>query len=189
MTGGKEKLTAQGDVFSVYFLEYRELLVNYFRKRGFGDDSQDLAQETFLKAYQKLPDLRKQSSFKFWLLTIAKRTLLNKIRDKASSRVEVFLSQVTFDDFLERAHAPVEDRADNPLNSLLEEEGTERLAGAFKQLPHQMRHCIYLRVYQNLKYREIAGVMQLELNTVKSHIFQAKQKLKELLTDHEDDLE
>jgi DNA-directed RNA polymerase specialized sigma24 family protein len=46
-----------------------------------------------------------------------------------------------------------------------------------------MRRCLALRVEQDLKYREIASVMRLSIDTVKAHLFQARQRLKETLGD------
>ena len=176
--------------FGDHFFEHKDFLVNFFRKRGCGDDSQDLAQETFLKAYQKFDDLRNPASFKFWLLKIAKHTFLNQNRKQVVKGRKIRpVSLSSFAGFVDRGTPPVlKDTSKTPLKLLLEEEDLARLEEAFKQLPEQMRLCICLRIHQNLKYKEIAEVMQLEINTIKSHLFQAKEKLKELLGEYEADL-
>ena len=45
-------------------------------------------------------------------------------------------------------------------------------------LPAQMRRCVELRVHQDLRYKEIADLMQVSIDTVKAHLYQARQQLK-----------
>src|SRR6185295_123541 len=64
-----------------------------------------------------------------------------------------------------------------PLAGLLADEQVGRLRQALQDLPPQMRRCVLLRIDQNLKYREIAGVMQISIDTVKSQLSQARDRL------------
>jgi RNA polymerase sigma-70 factor (ECF subfamily) len=53
------------------------------------------------------------------------------------------------------------------------------LREAIEKLPEQMRKCLMLRVYQEMKYREIATLLRLSPETVKVHLFQARRRLRE----------
>ena len=55
------------------------------------------------------------------------------------------------------------------------------LQGALAELPEQMRQCVCFRLQGDLKYREIAEVMQISIQTVKSHLHHAKKRLRPML--------
>jgi len=63
------------------------------------------------------------------------------------------------------------------------------LSSALAQLPPQMRRCVELRFGQELKYREIAAVMKISVDTVKSHLFQAREHLRQIVGEHFADIE
>lgn len=56
--------------------------------------------------------------------------------------------------------------------------GLESLRAKLDQLPPQMRRCLYLRLYHDLKYREIAALMRISIETVKAHLHQAQNRLR-----------
>jgi RNA polymerase sigma-70 factor (ECF subfamily) len=76
-----------------------------------------------------------------------------------------------------------------PLDEVLEEERRQVVRQAIEELPEQMRQCVLLQVYQELSYREIAGTLQLSVDTVRTHLSQARRQLKEKLADYFDELE
>jgi RNA polymerase sigma factor (sigma-70 family) len=75
--------------------------------------------------------------------------------------------------------APLEPPADeaSPAREIYERERRDALARAVNGLPPQMRQILALRVDQDLKYREIAALLRISVDTVKSHLFQARQRL------------
>jgi RNA polymerase sigma factor (sigma-70 family) len=76
------------------------------------------------------------------------------------------------------------------LEATLSEERSKILREAIEELPPQMRQAVYLRVEGNLKYREIAELMNVSIETVKAHLYQARQQLKRKLANYfsEEDL-
>jgi len=71
-----------------------------------------------------------------------------------------------------------------PGEELLRQERARLVRTAIDQLPEQMRRCLVLRVYQDLRYREIAAVLRLSPETVKVHFFQARRRLHRELGDY-----
>jgi RNA polymerase sigma-70 factor (ECF subfamily) len=71
----------------------------------------------------------------------------------------------------------------------LKDERAQVLRQELYKLPAQMRGCIFLRAYQGLKVREIAIILRISEGTVKAHLFQARQRLHEVLADYFDDSE
>ena len=78
--------------------------------------------------------------------------------------------------------AGVEARID-PLQRLLDHERRHALAAAVRELPEQMQRCVQLRIYQGLPYKEVAAVMRVSIETVKAHLFQARKRLKDELSE------
>ncbi len=180
-------LGGRKDEFERLFLEYRNLIENYFRTRGCGEESKDLAQQTFIKAFRNLSSLKKDASFKAWILRIARNTWVNSIRDNRTQKHDT--SKEVACEFTSESL----DEAPDPLVTLLLEERKTQLektvGQAIIQLPAKMRQCVYLRVYQELKYGDIAKVMNVNINTIKSHLNQAKIQLGQLLSQSEFNLD
>jgi RNA polymerase sigma factor (sigma-70 family) len=65
---------------------------------------------------------------------------------------------------------------------VLEKERLKKLREAMQELPPQMQRAVYLRVVKELSVQEIAAVLNVSVNTVKSHLHQARRALKEKLS-------
>jgi len=161
--------------FRVLFDTYRAPLLRFFARKGFSPEEQsDLAQETFLGIYKGLGGFRHESRFESWLYRLATTTYLKRLRAAATDKRRG--REVVHD---ETAPPVAETRPlGDPLGGVLREERREALRQAVRELPGQMRKCLTLRIYHELSYREIASVMRIELDTVKAHLFQAREKLR-----------
>jgi RNA polymerase sigma-70 factor (ECF subfamily) len=67
------------------------------------------------------------------------------------------------------------------LDDLLDEEQRRALRAAVAELPEQMRDCLTLRLYHQRSYNEIAVIKKISVETVKAHLFRAREKLREKL--------
>ncbi len=178
---GVGNLEASDRRFEALFSEHKPLIEAFFRKRGCGESSRDLAQETFLKAYARMGSLRDEAKITSWLFAIARHTWINALRAGATqardSLREVPYEPSTMD------HHPAGDA--DPYGQLLRKEKLSQLEraviNAILQLSPRTRQCVCLRVYQGLKYHEIARIMDVDINTVRSHLNRAKKQLKQLL--------
>lgn len=154
---------------------YNRPLYHFFSKRGFpAQDCLDLTQETFLGIYRGIGAFRRDARFETWLFKVATNAFRKRLRwgtaDKRAGQ------EVPLD--AEPAGGPV------PGEGMFESERARLLRGAIDRLPEQMRKCLILRVYHEMKYREIGTVLRLSPETVKVHLFQARRRLQEELGDY-----
>jgi RNA polymerase sigma-70 factor (ECF subfamily) len=80
---------------------------------------------------------------------------------------------------------PEKKAPETPEEKLIKAEKRERILAALWQLPPHHRIAIELRHFQDLSYREMADELDLPINTVRSHLYRARNKLAELLTAYE----
>jgi RNA polymerase sigma-70 factor (ECF subfamily) len=169
------------EIFRRLFVTYFRQVHNFFLRRGFPPDQcQDLAQETFLKVHKGLPTFRREARFETWLFQIAANLFRNTLRSQSTQKREG--QEMALDDIEQEpalgAAPPGWEAGEGQLQEMLNEEEARVLRSALDGLPAQMRRCVLLRVDQDLRYREIADLMRVSIDTVKAHLYQARQHLK-----------
>lgn len=165
--------------FRRLFHQYYRLVFSFFAKRGISsEESEELTQETFLRVYKSLPTFRGESRFGTWLFQITANVYKNHCRTRATQKRDA--QEVPLEEPGSGGLAdPGWEAGDaGPLDGVLADERARKLRQALEELPPQMRRCVMLRVDQDLKYREIAMLMDVSIDTVKAHLFQARQILK-----------
>jgi RNA polymerase sigma-70 factor, ECF subfamily len=147
---------------------------------------EELTQEAFISVFNEIGTLQNQSAFTPWLFKIVKNLYNNEMRRQGALKRdarEVPLEEEMGPDAEERRNAApaLVDGAPNAEQEIVGRERSASLRDAVATLPPQMRRCVFLRVYQDLKYREIAEVLGINIDTVKAHLGQAKTRLQRLL--------
>lgn len=145
-------------------------------------EAQDVAQETFIRAYRALANFRGDSQFYTWLYKIAVNTAKNHLvslgRRPPSGDIDA-QDAVQFD-----AGSRLRD-TDTPEHELMRQEIERTVAKTVEALPEELRMAITLREVDGLSYEEIAEAMACPIGTVRSRIFRARdaidQKLRPLL--------
>jgi RNA polymerase sigma-70 factor, ECF subfamily len=143
-------------------------------------DAEDVLQSAFLKAFNKLPLFRGDSTFYTWLVSITTNEALMKIRGRRCSR------EVLFDDSREFGDAVVADDVTcavgpNPEQSCSHDEVRHILATAIDRLKPEQRMVFQLRHLQGLSVVETAEALNLTLPTVKTRLYRARRKLRRSL--------
>jgi RNA polymerase sigma-70 factor, ECF subfamily len=166
--------------FRFLYETYYPTIVGFFRRKGLPpEDCLDLTQETFLGIYKGLDGYEHRERFVAWLYRIVRNTYLKRWRKgSAAKRAVVEVSR----DGMENPD-PTLAVPGRQLDDLLDEERRRALRSAVAELPEQMRECVTLRYYQQLSYNEIATVKKISVETVKAHLFRARKKLAEELSD------
>jgi len=155
-------------------------LVSFYEKkvRAFGmgffknaSDTDDFVQEVFIKVFTHLASFRGESLFSTWLLRIAYNTAVNSVKRR---KEYVSLS----DDF------EVIDTDTGPEEKQLRKLTALAVREALKELPERYALCLDLYFFNDMSHNEISDILDLPVNTVKSHIFRAKKILRDSLADY-----
>jgi len=167
---------AFGLLVSKYQRKLLRLLSRFIRDPA---EVEDVAQETFIKAYRALPAFRGDSAFYTWLYRIGVNTAKNYLVSqgrRAPTTTEYDAEEAeTFDEG--------EQLRDNntPERLLQSKQVGETVNAAMDALPEELRTAIMLREIEGLSYEEIADVMNCPIGTVRSRIFRAREAISEKL--------
>lgn len=137
-------------------------------------ECQDVAQETFIRAYRALPNFRGDSQFYTWLHRIAVNTAKNHL--VASSRRPP-TDDVDAGDAEQYDSGTRLRETATPENELLRQEIELTVMRAVEALPEELRMAINLREVDGLSYEEIAARMDCPIGTVRSRIFRAREAI------------
>ncbi len=146
------------------------------------EDAHDLAQESFIKAYQAIKTFKGGSSFYTWLYRIAVNKTLNFLKQR-ENRVHMSLNDLDFGaekdpDLI----ALISDKT--PLRDAGLKELQNKLNEAMQRLSEHHRMVVTLHDVQGLSHEEIAEVMDCNVGTVRSRLFYARQQLQGWLAEY-----
>lgn len=124
--------------------------------------AEDIAQDTFLRAFKSLEGFRGESQVRSWLYRIANNLALNHVTRSREKPTETVPERST-----ERSTAKTAEQRD--LKKALE--------AAIDELPDDLKQPLVLREYEHLSYEQIADKLDMPLNTVRTRLFRAKRAL------------
>jgi RNA polymerase sigma-70 factor (ECF subfamily) len=169
---------------------YRELLGRYqrpvfslvYRMLRDREQSEDLAQETFVRVFNNIGRYDPKYKFSSWIFKIATNLTIDHIRKKEVATVSIDGSRyaVTADE-IEASTITVASGDENPEELLEAKELGESIEQAIGALRAEYRTAILLRHVEGREYQEIADIMSLPLGTVKTFIHRARHELREKL--------
>lgn len=136
------------------------------------DTAEDVVQESFIKAFERLASFEARSSFKSWLFQIAINTAKNKLRDRRDNTTDI-------DDVPLAVSARAE-------SGLVHNAIAELLQKHVENLPFKQKTALTLRVYEDLSFKEIAEIMDCPYDTAKANYRHALMRLREELQSHQD---
>ena len=165
--------------FDLLVLKYQHKVANLVtRYLKDSNDSLDVTQEAFIKAYKALPGFRGDSAFYTWLYRIAINTAMNYLvaQKRRAPTLDVEAEIAEQMDMGGR----LQDHA-TPESNLMNDEITITVQKAVESLPQELRTAITLREMDGLSYEEIAKTMDCPVGTVRSRIFRARAVINEQL--------
>jgi RNA polymerase sigma-70 factor (ECF subfamily) len=148
-----------------FVIEHYEAIFRFLRNlTGNKEDAEDLTQQTFLRAWEALPSFRGDSSLSTWLHSIAYREYTHWLRSR-------------------REFVPLDEIVDMPDEQANQNLEAVLLRWAIYRLDPEHREVFVLYYVQGFSVSEIAKIIGVPAGTVKSRLFFARQKLRELLSD------
>jgi RNA polymerase sigma-70 factor (ECF subfamily) len=125
--------------------------------------AEDLAQETFLKAFAAIQRFKAGTNFRAWLFRIGHNNFVNLHRSRGSSRQPL--------------PAETACHGEGPVDQTLSREALQQLAKAVGRLPVEFRSAFLLRVEEGMSFRSLAAVLGVTEETARWRVFKARQKL------------
>ncbi len=133
-------------------------------------DAEEVTQDVFVKAYRGLKGFRFGSSFKTWVYRIAVNEALNRYNRSKKEKSR----RLDYDDSIETQPA-----IDSAAEEIMRSDSERRYAMLLEKLDQHQRACLVLREIEGLSYKDIAGVLRIPINTVRSRLLRARQALLE----------
>jgi len=157
--------------------EWHKPVYNFcLRFLGNTDKAEDAAQLTFIRVYRKLPKLENPEKFRAWIFQIARNLCIDAAR-KQKGR------EISNDELNENTGNPLMTANSNPHSQLEEKEMSGLIKRILQKIPAEQREVIVLKIYHNLKFIEIAEILQISINTVKARMYSGLKKLRPLLAE------
>lgn len=136
-------------------------------------DAEDVVTETFMEVWRHAGRFAGQSKVSTWVLGIARHKALDKVRKRESQS----LVDIDWDDLAESLSADDESAYDR----IARRQVAEHLHKCMSKLPVEQRECVHLVFYNDLGLAEVAELQGIPENTVKTRLFHARRKLREML--------
>ena len=147
----------------------REIINFHYRFTGSRNDAEDLAQETFLKAYLKFDTLKDGAKRKSWLMAIARNIVIDFYRKNKDKPLVVdwALAEQTAELASSHNHQP----------QVRDAYVSQELERCLNELGREDRAIVRLLYYEGFSYKEIAELLHMNQNTLKSRLHRARQAL------------
>lgn len=155
--------------FELYRLYSKAMLNIAFRVVGNIDEAEDVLQEAFLDAFNRIKDFRQETTFGLWLKQIVVHRSINLLRKRKMEWAELEEGELE----------NIADEEPDDQEELLYK--AERVKAAMKELPEGYRIVISLYLLEGYDHEEIGQILNISENTSRTQFLRAKRKLSEIL--------
>lgn len=174
-----QALDGDEKAYECLLLRYKNGIYNLiFQMIKNHEETEDLVQETFIKAFHNLQSYNNSYAFSTWLYKIAYNHSIDAIRKKK-------LKTLPLDRPIKlkegEVHHQIKDNALSPEGSYIFSERKALIKKTISELPERYRQAIILRHQDDKSYEEISEILKIPLGTVKARIFRAREMLKKRL--------
>ena len=179
----RDLLSGKEEAFDRFLERFRTKIFQYsYLMCGQREDAEEVSQETLLKVFEKLDQLKEPENIRAWVFRIAKNACLMK-RRKRTHEPRTLVSVEQGDPARGEGAAPidVEDPSMRPDQLALNAWVGERLRAALLALPPPLRTIVVLREIEGLSTREVATIAGISEDNVKTRLHRARMLLRERL--------
>ena len=175
----KKVLGGDANAFEQLVLANQKNVYNLALKMtGNEEDSLDISQEAFLKAYRQLEGFRGDSRFSVWLYRLTYNLCVDFLRKRPKAGV---ISLTNQDDSDETYDLEIPDVRELPEDTALRRETRKAIAKSIDELVPMHREVLVMREITGMSYDEMAEALRVSAGTIKSRLARARLKLAELL--------
>ncbi len=174
----KERL----EIFNKEFMPHIDSMYNFAYRLSFDDDdSKDLVQDTYLKAYRFISSFQRGTNAKAWLYRILKNSFINEFRKKGKEPSKVDYQEV--ENFYNSDDVDDTRTVDLRVDTVKDMIGDE-VTNALNSLAIDFRTVIILCDLEGFTYEEMAKILDIPIGTVRSRLHRARNLLKEKLNSY-----
>lgn len=177
----KHEVKKQDD-FNDEIIPHLDALYNFaLRLTSDPNDSEDLVQDTVVKAYRFFSSYEKGTNAKAWLFRILKNSYINNYRKKSKKPQQVDYDEVsTFYETVRAERTDTSDLEDKIYRELMDDD----ITGALEQLPEDFRTVVLLCDVEGFTYEEIANMLDVPIGTIRSRLHRGRNLLKAQLMEY-----
>ncbi|HEY7534405.1 MAG TPA: sigma-70 family RNA polymerase sigma factor [Thermodesulfobacteriota bacterium] len=168
--------SGDGSAFTELMRRHYKGVVNYiYRFTNDKGNSEDLAQEVFLRAYRSVNRYKPQAKFSTWLYKIATNLCITEVKSRNKGQ------SISLDEMQDNMGDIADSKSEDPSDFTFRREIGNTIFEALKSLPERERLAIILCKYEGLPYEEVAEVIGCTIGAVKTHVHRGRMKLVEKL--------
>ena len=185
MTNSRRKSYSEEEkkrIFDEEFFPHIDSMYNFaYRLTYDEDDSKDLVQDTYLKAFRFIESFQKGTNAKAWLFRILKNSFINEFRKKSKEPAKIDYQEV--ESFYNSEEVDKSITTDLRVETVKEMMGDE-VSNALNSLDIDFRTVIILCDLDGFKYDEMAKILDIPIGTVRSRLHRARNLLREKLNSY-----
>ena len=172
-TSIKRVLKGDRDAYAILIDKYKGPVFNLaYRMTGNHQDAEDLAQETFIKAYEALGTFNREKRFFPWLYAIALNLVRNHVKKQRMS--------LSLGNNAPEWNISQNDRGNPEKTAFLTQE-REELVFCLQSLPLDLKEAVILRFYQDLSFEDISEILGVSLSGAKMRVYRGLDRLRGLM--------
>ncbi|MDR0566555.1 MAG: RNA polymerase sigma factor [Prevotellaceae bacterium] len=168
----------RGDVSAFNLLigrYYEGVLLQLKQRLGNLADAEDIAQQTFAKAFENIGSYSDRYAFSTWIYSIANNCCIDFLRKRRTGNT------IPIDKLVEDEDFNTQNAQLNPEENMIAEQNMMEASLLLGKLKPQYRRIIELRYLREYAYEEIAAELKVPIGTVKTHLFRAKEMLVKMI--------
>ena len=178
----EEFLNGSSEAFNVLVWRWQSKIYSFtYRYVQDEDDAKDICQMVFIKAFKNLQKLRDKAKFKSWLYQIAANISKDELKRRKKRDYKSIDEEWENEKGERLSHSELLTDNANQEKEMNVKDMENIIKYALKQIPEEQRIVIILKEYQHLKFTEIADILKIPVNTIKSRMYYGLKSMRDIL--------
>ena len=165
------------EAFTEIVERYKDRVYWLIKRMVGSDNDEDITQEVFLRVYQAIERFQERSSFRTWLYRITRNLCVTELKKRGARGEHLSIE----DEGEEKVNRLLGSPADGLMVEIERRDISERVQALIAGLPENYRMVLTLFYLEQVRYEEIAEIMDIPIGTVKTYIHRARLRLRDLI--------